>query len=211
MLWIILSACVSKISDSSNDKPNDPHNQTSSPSYDPNEPAGEPGNEPTSEPTSEPTNEPGSEPWSPSEGHWTYGTGQLIESTCPEGDDGGTSTDPIGFNLVQSNNNEITITADGSTDSVVCAMQGMDFTCQKTTTTVVVPADLGIDVVDIDIKIETDSNGFFTDNATMTTLFTLTSTCLDVESNIFGISCGSLASDGYLPCVVRFSAEANAD
>ena len=169
-----------------------------------NQPSSEPSGEPSEEPGSEPSDEPG---WAPVNGHWTYGSGQLIENTCSDDSGGNTDTDPAGFTLSTNGGNEIVLTPDGSTDTVTCVLTNMDFDCQKTNAEVTVP----IEGIDFHLNIETASNGFFSDDSNMTTLFTLTTTCLDVDWNIFDYDCGDANNDGYLPCTVKFSAEATAD
>ena len=118
--------------------------------------------------------------WAPVSGHWTYGSGQLIENTCSDDSGDSTDTDPAGFTLSSNGENEIVLTPDGSSDTVTCVLTNMDFDCQKTNAEVTVP----IEGIDFHLNIETASNGFFSDETSMTTLFTLTTTCLDVDWNI---------------------------
>ena len=160
------------------------------------------------------------DPFAPSEGHWTYSGGELVESgtTCQLDDaTEGELTDPVGFNL-SSSADGFTVIADDATDNgTACTMVDPEspdaggFICANASTEITFEdVDMVIVTADIDMSIDTSTTGVFADSASLTNTFTLTLNCLDVRHD-FGGSCGDITDVFPTPCTIQFTANATLD
>mgnify|MGYP007033644015 CR=1 FL=1 len=161
-------------------------------------------------------------PFAPSEGHWTYSGGELVESgtTCQLDDaTEGELTDPVGFNLTSSDEGFL-VQADDTTDSgvtcvmvdpespdaggYVCANSALEEWFEKVYTD-----DFGNDM-DIKMTIDTAVTGVFGDVSSLTNTFTLTLTCTEVDY-VFPVSCTDINAEFPTPCTIQFTANATLD
>ena len=169
-------------------------------------------------------------PFVPAEGHWTYSGGDLIpeQSTCVLGEQNSDVTDPIGFTLALQDA-LFTITSDDSSgDSVNCSLDDPNspdpggFTCANTMTTVVIEDVWEDDLnqtADIEMQIDTASQGVFISDEELVNTFTLTLTCLSVDYWISEVDCSNLNDDNDgdgspdypTPCTIAFNANATLD
>lgn len=181
----------------------------------------EPATEPTDTGETMETDQPPA-PFAPSEGHWTYSGGELIESgtTCQLDDaTEGELTDPVGFNLT-SNDEGFVVQADDATDGgvtcvmvdpespdaggYVCANSALEEWFEKVYTD-----DFGNDM-DIRMTIDTAVTGVFGGVSTLTNTFTLTLTCTEVDY-VFPVSCSDINAEFPTPCTIQFTADATLD
>jgi hypothetical protein len=163
----------------------------------------------TGEPATETPVEPASEDTAVSseeslEGYWLYGGGELLENNCPEMDDSSTGeVEATGFTLSMLSETEFSMLMDGASDPFLCELIGSDFSC--TPVTVYESFDYSesgwLFSIEITIGITTSYTGSFLSENRLYSEYQLDVVCDDVELS----DCGEVPQ---LPCVVRFSAEA---
>ena len=176
------------------------------------------------------TSSPPPPPFVPAEGHWTYSGGELIaeQSTCVLGEENSDVTDPIGFTLALQDTIFTIASDDSSGESVNCSLNDPSspepgaFTCANTMTTVIIEDvwedDFG-QSANIEMQIDTASQGVFISNEELVNTFTLTLTCLDVDYWISDVDCSNLNDDNDgdgnpdypTPCTITFNANATLD
>lgn len=148
------------------------------------------------------------------EGHWTYGEGELLSSTCPDPEEEENSLiEDVGFTLVQLGENRFSITPDGSTEATICTISGQNFDCDGGSglETFTFEGEFeGVPVeMDVTLRINSASTGFAYDSTEVKFIFTVDFDCYDVDNLL--VDCEALSQESGLPCAINFSVLALAD
>ena len=149
------------------------------------------------------------------EGHWLYGQGELLSSTCldPEDTSDDALLDEVGFTLVRISDEQFSIQPDGSVDEVLCTLQGQQFECEAVSSieTFTFDGEVGGFPVEMDVSlsIDTQSVGFVYDEIDMKFTFTVAFACYDVDNPL--VDCEAVSQESGLPCKLQFSVAAQPD
>lgn len=139
----------------------------------------------------------------PGEGHWTYGEATILSNTCSNDSGSSENTDQVGFTLTNLSDVQFKMVPDGTTEEVICNVNGMSYDC-PTSTAYETIEEQGID---IELAVYSTIGGVFADGQNATATFQLEFHCNDVDSIFFGCS----DTSDYLPCTVSFSLPVSMD
>ena len=149
------------------------------------------------------------------EGHWTYGEGELLSSTCPDPEEEGEETliEDVGFTLQRLDEDTFSITPDESTDTTICKLTGQQFECDGGSglETFTFEGDFeGVPVeMDVTLQIGSQSIGYAYSDTDVKFTFTVDFDCYSVDNPL--VDCAAVSEESGLPCSIQFSVAALAD